>query len=617
MLKTRRTIATALVVAVTAGVVASIGTSPTVAVAADPPGWTLQFSEDFTPRSTPGTRRGSARPTAHRSTPSPTTRVSGTATTTARPGRPRSTRSPPTARSSGSAPAAGSPPPCRRGTSTTTASSRARRPSPTPPRGPRRSRSSACRRAPAARSSGRPTACPTATASSTSSRPSTSAASATAPSTTTAGSTATRRRAARPSIRGARAPGHRDGAATRRRRTASGRTSARACTGTTASTSCPSWTSPTRRPRNNHFWHYHRKVLMDSFSQHPDRVGTGTGGRVCNAANNTYYNYRDGNFNTVNMWISGMPNWNPGPGGLPGNSQWFMTNCSGGVAEQQLSSAAELQPELMPGEYYTFAIERDATGYVLEATGNFARSGQRTIRLHRPFVVNNAPIWHYNTTAGEYNGQFNGTLVQNDANGSASWPNQWPAGSAYPDYFVIGDVYTNVYEGSATIDDIKLYVPSTTPPAGNLALNRPATGRRRRATPTRDRPRRSTAPSTAATPTSGAPLRRDQVAAGRPGVRTRASTGSSCSTPAPAARTPPSTPGRSTSRSAPTAPPGPRSPPSTANTANTTTHNIAAVTRPVHPAQHHHADQNDRHRRPASTSSRRTGRPPRHRPIWR
>ncbi|GAA1368902.1 discoidin domain-containing protein [Catellatospora chokoriensis] len=227
-------------------------------------------------------------------------------------------------------------------------------------------------------------------------------------------------------------------------------------------------------PRNNHFWHYHRKVLMDSFSQHPDRVGTGTGGRVCNAATNQYYNYRDSSFNTVNMWISGMPNWNPGAGGLPGNSQWFMTSCSGGVAEQQLSSAAELQPELMPNQFYTFAIERDATGYTLEASGNFARAGQQTLRFHRPFVVNNAPIWHYNTTAAEYGGQFNGTLTQNDDHGSASWPNQWPAGSQYPDYFVIGDLYTNVYEGSASLTDINLYVPTTTPPA-NLALNKPAT----------------------------------------------------------------------------------------------------------------------------------------------
>ncbi|WP_214106615.1 discoidin domain-containing protein [Acrocarpospora catenulata] len=226
-------------------------------------------------------------------------------------------------------------------------------------------------------------------------------------------------------------------------------------------------------PRNNHFWHYRRKVLMDSFSQHPDRVGSGTGGRVCNAANNTYYNYRDSNFNTVNMWISGLPNWTPGPGGLAGNSQWFMTPCSGGVAEQQLSSAAELQPELMPNQYYTFAIERDATGYILEVTGNFARSGQRTIRMHRPFIVNNAPIWHYNVTPGEYDGRYNASLVQNEPNGSTTWPNQWPAGSAYPDYFVIGDLYTNVYEGSASLTDLRLYVPQTTNP--NLALNKPAT----------------------------------------------------------------------------------------------------------------------------------------------
>ena len=213
-------------------------------------------------------------------------------------------------------------------------------------------------------------------------------------------------------------------------------------------------------PRNNHFWHYRRKVLMDAFSMHPDRVGSGTGGRVCDSNTNQYYNYRDSSFNTLNMWISGLPGWTPGPGGLAGNSQWFMTSCSGGVAEQQLSSAAELQPELMPNEFYTFAIERDTTGYTLEASGNFARVGQKTLRFHRPFIVDNAPIWHYNSAASEYDGRFNGSLVQNDAYGSTTWPNQWPAGSAYPDYFVIGDLYTNVYEGSASLTDIRLYVPA-------------------------------------------------------------------------------------------------------------------------------------------------------------
>jgi hypothetical protein len=151
-----------------------------------------------------------------------------------------------------------------------------------------------------------------------------------------------------------------------------------------------------------------------------------------------------------------------------------MTSCSGGVAEQQLSSAAELQPELMPNQSYTFAIERDATGYVLEASGNFARVGQKTIRFHRPFIVGNDPIWHYNTQPGEYDGRYNNSLVQNDYNGSTTWPNQWPAGSAYPDYFVIGDVYTNVYEGSASLTDIRLYTPQATG-GTNLALNKPAT----------------------------------------------------------------------------------------------------------------------------------------------
>jgi hypothetical protein len=231
-------------------------------------------------------------------------------------------------------------------------------------------------------------------------------------------------------------------------------------------------------PRNNHFWHYHRKVLIDAFSQHPDRVGSGTGGRVCDSSTNQYYNYRDSSFNTVNMWISGLPNWTPGPGGLAGNSQWFMTSCSGGVAEQQLSSAAELQPELMPNEFYMFAIERDNTGYTLEAKGNFARVGQKTLRFHRPFIVNNVPIWHYNSAASQYDGRFNADLVQHDAYGSTTWPNQWPVGSAYPDYFVIGDLYTNAYEGSATLTDIRLYVPaavyesqpSTSPANGGFQL---------------------------------------------------------------------------------------------------------------------------------------------------
>ena len=50
-----------------------------------------------------------------------------------------------------------------------------------------------------------------------------------------------------------------------------------------------------------------------------------------------------------------------------------------------------------------------------------------------------------------------------------TWPDQWPAGSAYPDYFVIGDLYTNVYEGSASLTDIRLYVPATDATGGGAS----------------------------------------------------------------------------------------------------------------------------------------------------
>jgi hypothetical protein len=62
-----------------------------------------------------------------------------------------------------------------------------------------------------------------------------------------------------------------------------------------------------------------------------------------------------------------------------------------------------------------------------------------------------------------------------------AWPDEWPAGSAYPDYFAIGDVYTNAYEGSASLTDIRLYgLASDTPttstplPIGETVTSEPS-----------------------------------------------------------------------------------------------------------------------------------------------
>ena len=223
-------------------------------------------------------------------------------------------------------------------------------------------------------------------------------------------------------------------------------------------------------PRNNRFWHYRRKVLIDSFSQYPKRFGNESGGRMCDSSTGEYYEFRDSNFNVVNMWISSLPQWDPDPGSSPNCRQWFMSTCSDGAAERERQSAAEMLPEVMPDEFYTFAIERNQTGYTLEASGNFARVGNKTLRFYRPFIVDDVPIWHYNVDPSEYSGEYNNDLVQEDfAYGSMTWPDEWPAGSAYPDYFAIGDVYTNAYEGSASLTDIRLYglasdTPTTTTP---------------------------------------------------------------------------------------------------------------------------------------------------------
>mmetsp|Transcript_4814 Transcript_4814/g.13919 ORF Transcript_4814/g.13919 Transcript_4814/m.13919 type:complete len:468 (-) Transcript_4814:96-1499(-) len=83
--------------------------------------------------------------------------------------------------------------------------------------------------------------------------------------------------------------------------------------------------------------------------------------------------------------------------------------------------------------------------------------------MHREFDVDQDPIWHYNANSKEYDGRYNADLEQSDwAFGSSLWKDQWPKGSAYPDSFVIGDPYTNVYEGVASLTDIRYYEPKQT-----------------------------------------------------------------------------------------------------------------------------------------------------------
>ena len=107
---------------------------------------------------------------------------------------------------------------------------------------------------------------------------------------------------------------------------------------------------------------------------------------------------------------------------------------------------------------YTFAIERTKDSYVTEMTGNFKNVGYTTIRNERKLETNDGhSIWHYNQfDADGYHGQHNQKLTIEGPDGSFE-KDMWPEGTNYLDKFIIGLPHLNYYEGSATIDNLRLY----------------------------------------------------------------------------------------------------------------------------------------------------------------
>ena len=209
-------------------------------------------------------------------------------------------------------------------------------------------------------------------------------------------------------------------------------------------------------PRNNLFIHAHRKVAMDSYTTPPDKAEFLT----CNPATGEFYRSHD---NTVNMlFLSPRA---PSPDSIP-DKMVPMTETQAGISygrdsgHSSVVSAVQLVPELLPHKTYRFAVERDETGYVMEMSGFFRFVGEQTYRYRRDFVQDGRAIWHYNQTPEEYDGRFDAPWSFKGPFGTHTLERAWPAGSAYPDYFIVGEPFTNYYEGSASIDDIRLYVPA-------------------------------------------------------------------------------------------------------------------------------------------------------------
>ncbi|MDI9903167.1 hypothetical protein QM716_25250 [Rhodococcus sp. IEGM 1409] len=219
-------------------------------------------------------------------------------------------------------------------------------------------------------------------------------------------------------------------------------------------------------PHGNPGIHYRRKVIMDGYyATSPWTTKYGT----CNPATGEIYSSTEGNYNGVNAIFPRGDKFRPQNNNIS-TEYYYKTSCgdydgAGTFGDKgqykDILTTAEIQPELMPDASYTFAVERDKTGYTIEMSGPFSHIGQTTLRYHSDFVENGRPIWHYNQKPEEYNGEFDQQLNHTGPAGTNTTEHTWPAGSAYPDSFVIGDPHLNYYEGSAVVDDIKLFVPST------------------------------------------------------------------------------------------------------------------------------------------------------------
>ncbi|WP_010280784.1 hypothetical protein [Bacillus timonensis] len=195
---------------------------------------------------------------------------------------------------------------------------------------------------------------------------------------------------------------------------------------------------PNPAPHNNVFIHHHRKVVMDTDNNKDE---------WSNVWNPTLNNGEggfepDGSQYISMIWLQG----NDFGDDWTGNR--FTTYTPDGFKE----GGTRFVDKYIDGEKYKFAIERDGESYTMSVSGNFHYGGKTTYKATRKFETD--PIWHYNQTADEYNGEYN---QQKTFNGDTF--DTWPEGSAYPDFFFFGDPHINYYEGTAEYDNLRLYVP--------------------------------------------------------------------------------------------------------------------------------------------------------------
>ena len=105
----------------------------------------------------------------------------------------------------------------------------------------------------------------------------------------------------------------------------------------------------------------------------------------------------------------------------------------------------------LPDEWYTVTFERTAEYYEFSISGVFKSAGDTTYSARIDFAKH--CVYHYNQTAAELHPSCIDNRYQTIMNKDFV---AWPQGSAYPDYFMLGEPHINYYEGSVLVDDIRL-----------------------------------------------------------------------------------------------------------------------------------------------------------------
>lgn len=189
------------------------------------------------------------------------------------------------------------------------------------------------------------------------------------------------------------------------------------------------------RPHNNTWIHHHRKVTFDSDNNVPTWMEI---------------------FNGTSFIASGeMPLMMFGVDGKGQASEYsgkpFIAYSAGAW---QPSGSIRAVDSYKPSRWYRVSIERDGNVFKMTVSGDFKYGGPRTTYTATIDAAANC-LWHYNQTplAADSN------CVDNSH--YPSLPNEpalWPAGSAWPDYFMFGDPHNNFYEGKVYYDDIRMEV---------------------------------------------------------------------------------------------------------------------------------------------------------------